>query len=209
MVLLPNFYTYVLMWSNSFKKMRNNMQKILVLTLTFTLIASISFAGAFSPELLEISAPFNIDYAFDGSILDIPVTITGTPATVIFLVFTRNKAAEISDIQNGYLGWHYVNNIDTCIYVSQDWKFGTGVNIITWEGSDADGNPVPKDDKDGYTYYLFAFDHVTRKQKAAPIIIPWEDASMILKDCQYLILNFTAAYGRELIHYHSLVVKNG
>jgi len=154
------------------------MQKTLVLTLTFILIASISFAAAFAPMLLEISAPAEIGYEFNGSMLDIPVITTGTPATVIFLVFTNNKASEISAVRNGYLGWHYVNHIDTCIYVSTDWIFPEpGQYTITWNGRDADGNLVSYS-PDDYTYYLFAYDHVTPKQKAAPITIPWENASM-------------------------------
>jgi len=145
--------------------------------LVFLIIGTFSFADSFNPAILELSAPDVQQYDFDGSTLELQVTVTGTPAKVIFLVFTNGKGDTISDIRNGYLGWHYVNNIDTCIFVSADWEFGTGVNTITWNGTDADENLVPIVDGD-YAYYLYGFDYLTAKQLAAPIGCGWENASM-------------------------------
>jgi len=154
-----------------------NMRKTLMFVLVFLFIGTFSFAGPFAPPILELSAPAQQQYDFDGSLLELEVIVTGTPANVIFLVFTNGKGGTISDIRNGYMGWHYVNNIDTCIFVSSDFLLGTGVNTITWTGIDADGNLVPQVDGD-YAYYLYGFDNVTAKQLAAPISCGWENASM-------------------------------
>jgi hypothetical protein len=67
-----------------------------------------------------------IQYDFDGSSLSIPVHVSGTNAGVIFLVYTKGKANEIGFVKNGYLGWHSVNKVDTCIYFSTLQSLGVG-----------------------------------------------------------------------------------
>ena len=91
-----------------------------MLPLLFPLIAftPAALAEDFSPMVLTLSAPPVIQYSFDSSAFSLPVTVSGTPASVTFLLFTRGQAASVSHITNGFLGWHYVNNIDTCLYVS-------------------------------------------------------------------------------------------
>jgi hypothetical protein len=146
-----------------------------MLVFVFLFIGSLASAE-FAPVLLQIDAPDQVQ--FQGGTMDVDVTVTGKPATVLFLVFTDGKGGEISAVRNGYLGWHYVNGIDTCMYVSSPWIFGTGVNTITWDGNDADGNAVPMDDATTYKYYLYAFDHETAKELAVPLGCGWENASM-------------------------------
>ncbi|MCE5251064.1 T9SS type A sorting domain-containing protein [bacterium] len=136
------------------------MRKIMLSCLGLMLTGSLLWASSFTPTLLQLSAPEIVSYKFDGKTLEIPVTITGTPACVLFLVFTRDRGKTINSIQNGYLGWHYVNRIDTCIYVGEPRLFNPGKNVITWRGKDADGNAVSPGT---YTYYLWAYDDFSPK----------------------------------------------
>lgn len=141
------------------------MKKVFVLSFVLLLISTFSFAANFAPTPMRLIGPDNVNYAFDGSSIDIPITVTGTPVFMRFLVYTKGKAAEINDIRNGHLGWHYMNKIDTCIYQSGDYKFTPGTNTVTWSGKDNDGGQVP----DGaYTYYLWGFDDLTARTKAVP-----------------------------------------
>ena len=94
------------------------------------------------------------------------MTVTGTPASGIFLVFTKDQASTISKIRNGYLGWHYVNQIDTCMYASSPTQFVVGTNKIVWNGKNQDGKTVPAG---SYTYYLWAYDNIKAKEYAAPM----------------------------------------
>ena len=94
------------------------MRKIFILSGLFMLVSTFAFAVAFSPTPMRLSADEVISYNFDGSTLDIPLTMTGAPGLVKFFVFTKDKADEIIAVRNGFLGWHYVDKIDTCIYMS-------------------------------------------------------------------------------------------
>ncbi len=140
------------------------MKKILCVTLLVCLSASVAMAATFSPSLLKLTAPAGIKYQFDGTTLQIPVTVSGTPASVIFCLFTADKASSISKVRNGYLGWHFVNNVDTCVYASPMTPFDKGTQNIAWNGKSETGSVVPAGD---YTYYLWGYDNVTAKQKVA------------------------------------------
>ncbi len=139
------------------------MKKVLFLSAVFMLCASLSFGAAFSPTLLKFEAPQSVKYDFDGKNLTIPVTVTGTNALALFLVFTKDKANTISKVKNGYLGWHYVNKIDTCLYVSPGINMSKGTNNIIWAGKDENGAVVPAGE---YTYYIWGYDNVTARQLA-------------------------------------------
>lgn len=137
------------------------MKKILLLVFTLMCVSSIAFA-AFAPSLLKLTAEPEIQYDFDGSDIEIPVTVSGTDARLYFLVHTKDQAASIGNVRNGYLGWHHVNKVDTCIYLSDPYQFGIGANTILWDGTDNDGGTVPSGE---YTYYMWAFDNVSAKIK--------------------------------------------
>jgi len=137
------------------------MKKLLVITIAL-LIASTAMAANFQPTLLKLTAESTILYDFDGSNLVIPVNVRGTNAGLIFSVLTKGKAAEIAPLQNGYLGWHYVNKIDTCIYYSTLTPLGIGDQTVTWNGKDQDLHVVAAGE---YTYYMWAFDYVGSKIK--------------------------------------------
>ena len=148
------------------------MKKTLVLTALLVFTASQVFAANFVPTPMTIAAPDMIQYGFDGSSLDIPVSITGTPANAMLLVYTKDKGASISHVQNGYLGWHYVDKIDTCLYAGEAVNYDLGSHTIKWDGKDDDGNAVATGD---YTYYIWGFDNVNFKipvtRQVSPM--PW------------------------------------
>jgi len=125
------------------------------------LFATWSFAASFQPIVLTLSSPNAIQYNFDGSTLTIPFTVTGTPASVWLVINTKGQAENIVNVQNGYLGWHYVNKIDTTIYISGRFEREPGETSIIWDGNDENGNLATAGD---YDYYLWAYDPGTRRQ---------------------------------------------
>lgn len=139
------------------------MKKLLLLSVAALIAASPSFGADFKPTLLKLQASPTIHYDFDGSNLSIPFQVSGVQAGVVFAVYTKGKAASINPTTNGHLGWHYVNKVDTCIYYSAMRNYGVGANTLTWDGKDQDGGTVPPG---VYTYYMWAFDNVSAKQKA-------------------------------------------
>ena len=159
------------------------MKNICIIFLIALFAVSSAFAADFAPTLLKISAAPAIQYDFDGSALNIDVKITGTPASTIFLVYTKDKASSIGTINNGYLGWHTVNKIDTCIYAGEPLLLDVGNNVVTWDGNDQDGNAVEKGE---YTYYLWGYDAVNVRYLACPIQSPnmSRNADIITRDYQ-------------------------
>ena len=145
------------------------MKKILLITLILVICSTVAFAANFSPTVLKIDAPGVIQYNFDGTDLNIPVTIKGKSAGLVFLVYTKDKADQIIDVHNGYLGWHYVNKIDTCVYLSAIKTLDVGSNSISWDGKDSDGGIVPAGE---YTYYIWAYDNRSEKIKVTEYVGP-------------------------------------
>ena len=141
------------------------MKKLIMLMVSLLLVVPTAFAADFSPTVMKITAPPAIHYDFDGSVLEIPVSVKGTPANMVFTVYTKDQAASIPTVRNGYLGWHMVNKIDTCMYWEAVGQYDIGSVDIMWDGNDQDGNAVPAGD---YTYYLFGYDSVSLKTLAAP-----------------------------------------
>lgn len=139
------------------------MKQSISLLLAFIVAAASVHADStiFSPTPLTIDTDDIVPYAFDGTVFELPVNIGGTPAQVVFCVYTKDRASEIGSITNGYLGWHYVNKIDTCIYASTPFQFSPGANTVTWDGRYNDGGDVPPGD---YTFYLWGFDNKSGKQ---------------------------------------------
>ena len=136
------------------------MKTTICIIIAFFMLASSVFAADFVPTVMKLSSEAVIQYDFDGSELDIPVTVTGTPAAVLFSVFTKDKADQIIAVQNGHLGWHYVNKIDTCVFMGGLQQLDVGSNVIRWDGNDTDGGTVPAGD---YTYYIYGYDNINQK----------------------------------------------
>ncbi|MDP2982244.1 MAG: two-component regulator propeller domain-containing protein [Candidatus Latescibacter sp.] len=163
------------------------MKRMLRLLLLFLAPALSAIAAPFSPVTLKLLAPPSVYYNFQGGNLSIPLTVTGTPANVTFLVFTRGKATAIKNIRNGYLGWHYVNGIDTCIYVSSPYQFDLGKNAIAWNGRTKNGALVSSGD---YTYYLWGYDNISRKTIMTRHLSPspWNFRTILEKDKKGVLL---------------------
>jgi len=159
------------------------MKKLLVFAVALLFVVSTAFAANFVPQVMKYSAPAMIQYNFDGSTLEIPVKVTGTPASTIFLVYTKDMAAGMPKVENGYLGWHTVQKIDTCIYAGEATSLDVGNNSITWDGKDQDGNAVAEGE---YTYYLWGYDSVNSKVFASPLTIAQmgSNVAWITKDYQ-------------------------
>ncbi|MCE5251508.1 T9SS type A sorting domain-containing protein [bacterium] len=141
------------------------MKKLFLTIALMLIIPTMVLAIDFSPTVLRLSAPETVQYDFDGKNIEIPITVSGVPARTQFLVYTKDKGESVGAVRNGYLGWHYVHNIDTCVYLSEPYDFDTGKNTITWNGKNDDGAMVPAGD---YTYYLWAFDFSSAKQRVCP-----------------------------------------
>ncbi|MBT4484035.1 MAG: hypothetical protein HOC71_10210, partial [Candidatus Latescibacteria bacterium] len=138
--------------------------RMLLFIILLGLVFALPVHADFSPTLLKLSAPDVIQYDFDGSVLEIPLTVSGTPAQLYFLVYTKGIASTVPNMRNGYLGWHHVCKVDTCVYLSgyRPHDLTPGSHVITWDGRDNDDNIVPPGE---YTYYFWAFDNTTPKQK--------------------------------------------
>jgi len=136
------------------------MKKVALLVAVLLFSVASVYAVNFTPPVMTITAAPAVEYQFDGSTLTMPVTVTGSPAGTYFLVFTKDKFGSISKVRNGYLGWHYVNKIDTCLYVSPLTQLSVGTSNMTWNGKDEAGNQVAAGD---YTYYLWGVDNTTTR----------------------------------------------
>ncbi|MFC1574051.1 T9SS type A sorting domain-containing protein [Candidatus Latescibacterota bacterium] len=142
------------------------MKKLLTVITVLVLASSLVFAADFTPSAMKISVPGMINYGFDGSNLRIPVTVSGAVANSVFLVYTNGMGDGIRGVQNGHLGWHYVNTIDTCVYMSGATPLDIGSNEIIWDGKNDDGNAVEPGE---YKYLIFGYDNQTPKQLATSI----------------------------------------
>lgn len=141
------------------------MNKTVIALLCIVLFGTVqAFAAPFSPSVMEITVPSIIQYDFDGTLTEVPMTVTGAPGSAIFFIFTKDKAEEITEVRNGYLGWHYVNKVDTCVYIGGTTAFEEGENSILWDGYDNEGAIVPAGE---YTYYIYAYDDQSLKIPAS------------------------------------------
>ena len=150
------------------------MKKVLLLSLSLMLICTVAIALNFAPTVMTISGLPAVQYDFDGSEATFPVTVTGTPAAVWLVINTKGQAESINAVRNGYLGWHFVNNIDTTIFISAKFAKNPGTSSITWDGKDENGNSAVAGE---YNYYLWAYDDKTARQTACTFIqvgFDWE-----------------------------------
>ncbi len=134
------------------------MKSIILPVIAAFLIASVSYAIPFSPTLLKLSAPAALKYEFTGEELDIPVTVSGTPAAGYLMVYTKDRSDQIINVTNGFLGWHYMNKVDTCVYLSNLLNLNMGNNTIKWSGKDKANGLLAAGE---YTYYIWAYDNVS------------------------------------------------
>jgi len=144
------------------------MRKLPLFTIIILLFASWSMAQTtFSPTVMEITCPAEVNYDFSDNPLTIPLNISGVPGAVWLVINTHGKADEITGIRNGFLGWHYVNQIDTTVYVSGRYQRELGDVQIVWDGTNSDGEKVAEDT---YSYYIWGYDDKNMQQKASDYI---------------------------------------
>jgi len=145
------------------------MKKTLLLfTVTIFIFASLSMAQTtFIPTVMEISCPAELNYDFGTDPLEVPFTVSGVPGAFWLVINTHGMADEVSQVRNGFLGWHYVNKIDTTVYVSGRYQRELGDQDVKWDGVNSDGGKVPEAT---YTYLLWAHDDKTPKQKVTDFV---------------------------------------
>ena len=143
------------------------MKKIAFICIALLITASMVSAQDFAPTPLRINAQPVVNYDFDGSEIDIPINITGHDCSAVLLIYTKDQGPAIGEVMNGYLGWHYVNGVDTSIYISEPVSLLAGDNTLTWSGLDDDEGIVPPGE---YTYYVWAFDNISPKSLASEAI---------------------------------------
>jgi len=138
------------------------MKKLTLVTLVLVLSSTFAFAAAFTPNVLTITGTDYIPYEFDGTSVEIPFTIS-TSATLFFVVTTKGKGANIKNVRNGNMGWHYVNKIDTTVYLSTSLSRSASTTSYIWDGKDKTGEQVQADE---YYYYLWGFNNVNNRTLA-------------------------------------------
>ena len=112
------------------------MKKLLLFAGVMFLFASLAMAQAnFAPAVMEITCPEEISYDFGDESLNIPFSVTGVPGAFWLVINSHGKADGIVDVENGFLGWHYVNNIDTTVYVSGRYQRELGDVKVAWDGT--------------------------------------------------------------------------
>ncbi len=141
---------------------------ITVAFLVYYCAGSPASALDFNPTVLTITGHKAFDYPFNGEPLTIPFNISGTSASLWLVINTYYQSYSIKDVRNGHLGWHYVNNIDTTIYISERYHFDPGLCSIEWDGNGQDGNPVKGDGQ--YQYYLWGYDDQTPRQRVSDYV---------------------------------------
>jgi len=146
-----------------------NMKKLLIVTFALVFVSTFAFGAAFNPTKMTITGNNEVLYEFGGKSVEIPFTITGTQASIFFVVTTKGKASSIVGVRNGYHGWHYVNKIDTVVYLSQRFTKQVGATSITWDGKDKNGNAVAADQ---YYYYLWGFNNLTPREEGCHFLGP-------------------------------------
>jgi len=144
--------------------------------ITLAFVSSV-LAAPFSPAVMKIVAPSVVQYDFDGKQLEFSATVSGAPASALFGVFTKDQGAKIGAVWNGFLGWHYVNKIDTSIYISQSFALDIGKNTVKWNGKDENGKSVSAGE---YSYYIWAFDNVNSKKIVTKqMAFRWNEMSIV------------------------------
>jgi len=140
------------------------MKKLFVVAVAILLTATWSLADEWNPIPLEFGVEDYLMYNFDGSALNIPVTVTGKPAAIWLVIMTHDKGSEISHVSNGHMNWHYVNKIDTTVFISSRMSKEVGSTTVTWNGKNSDGDNV---EAGTYEYYIWGFDDKTARELAS------------------------------------------
>ncbi len=144
------------------------MKSLISISLLMILLTASASAAPFAPTPLKLSAPNMLMGDFKTGGVKFSFTVTGTPATVIFAVYSAHPEEMATGCRNGWLGWHYMQLVDTCVYVAPPSFYEKGSQTIIWDGKNMDGNPAGMR---GYTYYLWGYDAASPGVKATGSIL--------------------------------------
>jgi len=149
------------------------MKKMIFLVVACILIASPVFGQAWNPEPLVLDVQDQVQYAFDGSAVDIPFSLSGKPAMISLVVNTQLDDIEKPvSVMNGFKGWHFVNGIDTTVYVSAGREYTQGASLtFPWDGHGNERQYEGYQDSGVvapgvYSYYLVGYDNMSSREIA-------------------------------------------
>ena len=138
-----------------------------------TMLASLAYGQGWNPTPMVIDVPASVQYKFDGSNIDIPFSLSGKPAMIWLVVNTQlTDTQKPVAVTNGFKGWHFVNGIDTTVYVSTGRTFSVGTSLtFPWDGhgsekamdTTVDSGIVPPGT---YSYYMIGYDNVSSREVA-------------------------------------------
>ena len=129
------------------------------------------------PILLKLEDVGDLGYAFDGSPLEIPFTLTGTGAAVYLAVYPGDaRFTETPELAEGVQWYDWAAQLAggkrwhgyAVVHVSEGKRYEEGSHVITWDGRDLDGNPVPSGD---YSYFLYAVDEQSQPTVVAVNVV--------------------------------------
>jgi len=180
------------------------MKKILLLAIITILFSSLSMAQTtFAPTVMQITSAAEINYDFGSTSLEVPFTVSGKAGAFWLVVNTYGKADQISSVRNGFLGWHYVDKIDTTVYVSGRYQRSLGAQKITWDGTNSDGAKVSEDT---YAYHIWGYDDASPRQKVTDFVATsytWDSPqnTFVSYDESGMLLEKPIIFGNKFMHW--------
>ena len=150
------------------------MKKCLFVVVMLALATSQAFGQAWIPTPLVIDVPDEVNYAFDGSDMTVTFDTSGKPGMIYMVVNTMLGDGEKPvAIQNGFKGWHYVNGVDTTVYVSSGREYDPGADqTFPWDGHGNENEYGVLVDSGmvepgQYAYYLVGYDNKNNREKSS------------------------------------------
>jgi len=122
---------------------------------------------------MTIDASSAVQYAFDGSNIDIPFDLSGKSGQLYLIINSKLDASNKPvSVQNGFKGWHIVNGIDTTMYVSSGREYSPGRGLkFPWDGhgNEREYNTLTDSGKIGpgtYSFYIMGYDNKSSREVA-------------------------------------------
>ena len=126
---------------------------------------------------MVVDATNYVQYAFDGSNIDIPFSLSGKSGMFWLVIDSKLPDAQKPvAIMNGFKGWHFVNGIDTTVYISSSRSYTVGSGLkFPWDGhgnerqyeESVDSGLVPPGT---YKFSLIGYDNVSSRETVNTVI---------------------------------------
>jgi len=150
------------------------MKKVLLLICSLALFASLAYGQAWNPTPLVVDVQSAVQYAFNGTDVNIPFSLSGKPGRFYLVIETKlTDAQKPVGIMNGLRGWHFVNGIDTTIYVSSGRDYTPALtNTFPWDGygNEKEYDAFKKNSAavapGTYSYYIIGYDNKSSREMA-------------------------------------------